>query len=125
MVKKYEKLVGLYNKKKHRESEELSSRLSHGRTTSHTSGIDNLEPKVIKLVSILQFMYVKRTGPFFTLASCPSVKKFLMTVLVNKMTTFHKRKSFIRIRFAGSNSLDNFFSLLKSVQSRTMRQVFQ
>lgn len=98
LIKKYEKLTHLYEKKQLKLSHNGSSTISNGRTTNYTLDAPSAENHCSKMAEVLGRLVKNRLVCLFRLPLQKSAKKFLLLNISNRIAKSSKANAFTRLK---------------------------
>lgn len=89
LIKKYEKLTHLYEKKQLKMSMNGSSCISNGKSTNNTIEHQSSDIPCIKMFDVLNKLLKNRYMSLFRVPLPKSAKKLVLLNIVNRMTKFY------------------------------------
>lgn len=103
LIKKYEKLTHLYEKKQLKLSMNGSSCISNGKSTNNTIDSPTCESPCSKMADVLSRLVKSRYLTFFRVPLPKSAKKFVLLSLFNRLHRSVKARAFTKLKQASNN----------------------
>ena len=121
LIKKYEKLTHLYQKKQLKLSMNGSSCISNGKSTNNTIDLHIIDNPCIKMVETLNRMLRSRYLNFFRMPMTKSAKKYILLTIFNKLDRISKAKGFAKIKSFSYRSTSSIEQVLTSKLRSTLK----